>query len=71
MKHKYIEERFNRWFVFGEHKDANTVDVVDRSGEILFESIDKEKAAKIIIIRNAFINGLIGALGYVDKELEG
>lgn len=38
MKAKYVEERFQRWFVFGE--GDKTCDLSDGDGDV-FQSIDK------------------------------
>lgn len=56
MKDKYVEERFPRWFVFGEYESGN-VDVSDGERDV-FTNIEREAAARLISARNAYVDSL-------------
>lgn len=59
MKDKYIEERFPRWFEFGEHPDG-CVDLADTHGDVI-TGISKETAQRLQRARNAYVDALIEA----------
>lgn len=59
MKEKYIEERFPRWFEFGEYPDGR-VDLADTNGDVI-TGISKETAERLQRARNAYVDALIGA----------
>ena len=50
MRHKYIDENFPTWFIFGEYKDGR-VDVNDGDRDIVTK-ISREEAEKLIKIRD-------------------
>ena len=61
---KYIEEsdaNFRGWFIFGEDKVKNLVDIADMEGDI-FVSFPREVAEKIVEIRRKYIYDLQDAM---------
>lgn len=60
MKHKYVEERFPRWFVFGDRGDV--CDVADANGDV-FRGIPKATAEKLIAAREAYVGAITVAIG--------
>lgn len=57
MREKYVEERFNRWFVFGQRADGS-VDVSGADCDV-FEGIPPAAAEKFIAARNAYVDALV------------
>jgi hypothetical protein len=58
VKHKYVEERFPRWFEFGAHPDGAHVDIADTDGDV-FQHVPAALASEIMRARNAFVDELI------------
>lgn len=57
MREKYIEERFQRWFEFGEHAGCH-VDLSDSEGDVI-QNISKETAAKLMRARSQYVDAMI------------
>ena len=57
MKEKYIEEYFNRWFVFGKHSDG-AVDISDHDGDVLTK-VPEYLANEIIKLRNRYVDDMV------------
>lgn len=56
MRDKYIEERYKRWFIFGE-KDG-LVDISDSEGDIL-TLVPRELANQIIAERDKYVDKMV------------
>lgn len=56
VRAKYVEERFPRWFVFGQ--TATHVDIADSEGDV-FRGVPLETAEKLIAARDTFVDALI------------
>lgn len=70
MKEKYVEERFPRYFIFGESPDKSLVDVSD-AGKDICTLISKANAESIIADRDKtvdFIFAMANAFDKADKE---
>ena len=64
-KARYIDEETpvcNRWFIFGEYPDG-TVTITDGTADIL-EYVPRAEAERIVEARNAFVDVLLGVIGY-------
>lgn len=59
MREKYIEERFRRYFIFGEADGY--VDVSDSEGDIVTH-IKRSEALRLISDRNGVVNALIQSI---------
>lgn len=57
MREKYIEERFPRWFEFGESRDG-LVDLADSDGDVI-HSVNKETARLLLLARNAYVDAMV------------
>ena len=68
MRHKYIEEAFPRYFIFGESKDSTTVDVSDGDGDIV-QGISRQDAKRLIHDRDWIVDTLICVLGRLDEAV--
>lgn len=67
---KYIEERFQRYFVFGENKKNGTVNVTSKD-EHVDVSVSKKEADLLVKNRDAVLDMLIKVcykLNEVDQE---
>lgn len=58
MRHKWIEERFPRWFIFGEKLEEGLVDIANPEGNFAF-NIPKNEAVKLIERRDGFVDEMI------------
>lgn len=71
MKEKYIEERFNKYFIFGERENSPLVDlVIDNNGTEVI--VVKESAERIIQDRDRVVDMLCKiatALNEVSPEI--
>ena len=56
MREKYVEERFQRYFEFGEHGDGR-VDLATQNDSTVC-TVTKDEAAKLMANRNDAINML-------------
>ena len=65
MKHKYIEERFRRYFVFGENE--KTCDITDGIGDIV-DHITHQEAEFIINDRNKCIDVILKLSDALEKH---
>ena len=70
MREKYVEERFPRYFIFGEHPTEDTVDVSDGAKDVL-AGISKENANSIIQERDTIITFLWKLADAFDKADKG
>jgi len=60
MKHKYIEEAFPRYFIFGEYDDGYyDVSTVDQD---IASHISKQEAKALIASRDRIVDALIFAI---------
>lgn len=59
MRVKYIEERFRRYFIFGE--DGDCVDVSDGDGDIVTR-VTKKEAEALIDDRDRVVSALIASI---------
>jgi len=67
MLEKYIEERFNRYMVFGEHvDDIELVDVAD-SVQDMVQGVTRDDAARIIKDRDTTIDMLVRLAQKLDE----
>ena len=57
MREKYIEERFPRYFIFGEHKDGR-VDVTSLHHDTI-DTVSKEQAKVLIEDRDKLLDALV------------
>jgi hypothetical protein len=57
MRWKYVEERFPRWFVFGESADGLRCDLNDGDRDVL-ESISRRDAAALIGERDRIVDAM-------------
>ena len=67
MRDKYIEERFPRYFIFGEKGDI--VDVSDPYRDIAY-SLTREQANTLIAERDKVIDMLVKVTQALDKVAE-
>ncbi len=58
MREKYIEERFPRYFIFGESRDGLWVDVSDGEGDVA-QHVSRENAGRIITDRDKIVDALV------------
>jgi hypothetical protein len=55
VRSKYVDETFHRWFIFGERKLPEGVDVYD--GDLnVFTNISREAAAEFIAAKDRFVD---------------
>ena len=66
MKTKYIEERFPKYFIFGECPDEDKVDVSDGNRDVLI-GVTRENAKTMIIEREKIVNFIIEMANAFDK----
>lgn len=57
MREKYIEERFPRYMVFGEHPTTGKVDVASVNGDIV-TNVSREDAPRLIAERDKIVTFL-------------
>lgn len=57
VREKYVEERYGRWCVFGEHADG-TVDVNDGTNDVV-TCVDRAEAEKLIAAHNQMVAELV------------
>lgn len=55
VRSKYVDETFRRWFVFGERKLPEGVDVYDGDLDV-FTNISREAAAEFIAAKDRFVD---------------
>lgn len=70
MKHQYIEQRFPKYFVFGEYPETGNVDISDGTVDVAV-NVTKETAAKIIAERDkivSFITAMANAFDAADAK---
>ena len=69
MREKYVEERFPRYMIFGEHKDG-CVDVATPNGDVVTH-VSREDAQRIIQERDEVIDMLVTlALAFDDAATD-
>jgi hypothetical protein len=66
MREKYIEERFKRYFIFGENPATGTVDVYDGNEDIA-PRVPRDVAEKIISDRDDVLNMLVSLALEFDR----
>lgn len=64
MREKYVEERYPRYFVFGEHKDGR-IDVASGQQDTV-ATVSKEHAENLITDRDALIGALCAMAAAFD-----
>ena len=52
IKHKYVDEAFKLWFIFGENKKEGTVDISDGDTDII-TNVSKKEALRLLKWRDA------------------
>ena len=67
MRHKYIDEAFPTWFIFGECKDGK-VDLSDGDDDIVTH-IPREEAEKLIKLRDNLQEALYALLPGYSKVI--
>ncbi len=65
MREKYVEERFNRYFVFGTHRGGE-VDVACAAADTL-ATVSKEQAEALIADRDKVLNMLVKVALKLDE----
>jgi len=62
FKPKYIDEETretSHWFIFGEHPDDGTVDIMDGTQNDVIVHVPADKAERICEARNRFVDALL------------
>ena len=67
MRHKYIDEAFPTWFIFGEHKDGK-VDLSDGDDDVVTR-ITREDAEKLMKLRDNLQEALYVLLKGYSKPI--
>jgi Golgi nucleoside diphosphatase len=67
MRHKYIEETFSRWSIFGEMEDGITVYVANTLGDVVTH-IKRDEANYLVKERDAIIDALCEAVMLHDNK---
>jgi len=66
MREKYVEERFPRYFIFGQSADGKLVDVATTEGDVL-TSVSVENAKSVIESHNKVIQFMCDLADAFDK----
>lgn len=66
MKDKYIERRFPRYIIFGEHKNGYHVDIASAHDDNV-ATVSREGAIKLIENRNELLNAFCELIQEFDK----
>lgn len=67
---KYIENRFPRYFIFGESKCGNFVDIATAYDDTLVGRISRADAEKLIADRNKAIDAIVHLFNRYDLEYD-